>query len=455
MIGAAVLLAAIGAAHAAVLVAAYTGPAARLAGGLLVVAGNYGLRRLLFLDPVLAAEPMAWFGLILLGDLVLALLVVMSLAKPAAPLRPHPADGAVAVLILASVLLAVGDLRVPLEVRAAHWKDEYFYLCAYALARLNGPQALTRPGPLAAVAVLAVAVAAWQAAAGPLAVDLAWIASGRSMLASGADAVAGAHGLGNLEAGWIRPYGFFGNGTEFGVFLAAVALLAVAARGGGVSAWLRPLPLLCVAGVLMSVVRFTWAVLALGAVAQILLGTVGELRRTVRLALLGGTVAALGLAFLAASPVLGDSGSLFGRAFVTGTYGERLEAQAAYAAHVVEIPSILLLGEGFGGHGSAAAKFGYQAPGPRIVHHSRLLDLVQDGGLVLAGLTVLPILLAMRGGTADPVRAAALAFCLAFLTAAALLGAKSALLQTLTWGLLGVAVARAPMVAADLREQPA
>lgn len=456
MTGALALLAVIGAAHAAVLVAGYTGPAARLAGGLAVVAGNYGLRRLLFLDPVLAAEPVAWFGLILLGDMVLALLVVMSAARPAGPLRLHPADWAVGALVLASILLAVGDPRVPLEVRAAHWKDEYFYVCAYVLARLNGPHALERPGPLAWLAGGAVAVAAWQALAGPLAVDIAWIASGRSVLAGGGvEAVAGAHGLGNLEAGWIRPYGFFGNGTDFGVFLAAVALLAVAARGGRPRAWLRPLPLLCVAGVLLSVVRFTWAVLALGAVAQLLLGTLGGLRRTVRLAVLGGAVTASGGLFLALGPVLGDSGSLFGRAFVTGTYGERLEAQAAYAARLADEPSILWLGEGFGGHGSAAAKFGFAAPGPAIAHHSRLFDLVQDGGVALAGLTLLPLLLALRGGAADPVRGGALAFCLAFLAVAALLGAKSALLQTLTWGLLGVAVARAPLPAARLRERPA
>lgn len=447
-----ILLAVIGVLHAAVLVAGYMGPAARLGGGLAVVAGNYGLRRLLFLDPALAADPMAWFGLILLGDLTLLLLVLMSVARPAASLRLHPADIAVGVLLLASILLAAGDLRVPLEVRAAHWKDEYFYLCAYVLARLNGPDALRRPGVLAWLAGAAVAVAGWQAVAGPLAIDVAWIASGRSVLAGGTDAVTGAHGLGNLEAGWIRPYGFFGNGTDFGVFLAAVALLAVGARGGRAKDWLRPLPLLCAAGVVLSVVRFTWVVLALGAVAQALLGTVGEVRRTVRLSLLGAGLAGAGVLFVALSPVLGDSGSLFGRAFVTGTYGERLAAQAAYAAHLAEHPSILLLGEGFGGHGSAAAKFGHVPPGPAIAHHSRLLDLVQDGGVVLAGLTLVPVVLALRGGADDPVRAAALAFCVAFLAAAVLLGAKSAVLQTLTWGLLGVAVARARPAPVRLRE---
>lgn len=440
------VLAVIGALHVAVLVAAYTGPRARLVGGLVVIAGNYGLRRLLFLDPVLGAEPLAWFGLILLGDLVFVLLLVMSAARPEGVPRLHVADLAVAALLVVSVALAVVDVRVPLEVRAAHWKDEYLYIGAYALARLNGPHALDRPGLLGGVAVAAVAVALWQALDGPLAVDLAWIASGRSVLAPGADAVAGAHGLGNLESGWIRPYGFFGNGTDFGVFLAAVALLAVAATGGGIRGWLRPLPLLCVAGVLLSVVRFTWVVLALGMVFQVVLGVAGELRRTVLLGLLGGGVAVAGVVFLTVAPVLGDSASLWGRAFVLGTYGERAEAQAAYAGRLAEQPSILLLGEGFGGHGSAAAKFGFTAPGPVIVHHSRLLDLVQDGGMVLLCLTMLPVVLALsRGGRGggDPVRAAAVSFCLAFLIAASVLGAKSALLQTLTWGLLGVAVNRA------------
>lgn len=438
------VLAVIGALHVVVLVAAFTGPRARLVGGLVVIAGNYGLRRLLFLDPALGAEPLAWFGLILLGDLVFVLLLVMSAARPDGPPWLHPADMAVVALLVVSVGLAVADVRVPLDIRAAHWKEEYLYIGAYALARFNGPHALDRPGLLGGMAVAAVAVALWQALDGPLAVDLAWMSSGRSVLAPGADAVTGAHGLGNLDAGWIRPYGFFGNGTDFGVFLGAVALLAVGASGGGMRGWLRPLPLLCAAGVLLSVVRFTWVVLALGMVFQAVLGVTGELRRTALLGLLGGGVAVAGVVFLTVAPVLGDSASLWGRAFVTGTYGERAEAQAAYADRLAEQPSILLLGEGFGGHGSAAAKFGFTAPGPVIVHHSRLLDLVQDGGLVLLGLTALPVILVLRGGGGgDAVRGAALAFCLAFLIAASLLGAKSALLQTLTWGFLGVAVNRA------------
>ena len=434
----------IGAVHVIILVAAYTGPRARLVGGVVVIAGNYGLRRLLFLAPTLGADPSAWFGLILLGDLVFVLLLVMSAVRPVVPMRLHGADIAVGGLVMLSVLMAVGDLRVPLDVRAAHWKDEYLYVGAYALARLNGPWALERPGLLGVLAVAAVAVALWQTVAGPLAVDVAWIASGRSMLAPAVEAVAGAHGLGNLEAGWIRPYGFFGNGTDFGVFLAAVALLAVAAGGGGVRAWLRPLPLLCIAGVLLSVVRFTWVVLALGMVFQAVLGAAGVVRRVAFLGVLGGGLAVAGVAFLTIAPMLGDSGSLWQRAFVMGTYGERAEAQADYAKHVAEQPSILLIGEGFGGHGSAAAKFGLVMEGPDIRHHSRLFDLVQDGGLVLLGLTVAPVIFALRGGgQPDRVRGAALAFCLAFLIAAVLLGGKSALLQTLTWGLLGVAVSRA------------
>lgn len=437
------VLGGIGAVHAAILVAAFTGPQARLIGGLAVIAVNYGLRRLLFLAPSVGGDAMAWFGIILLGDLVFVLLLVMSAARPAGPLRLHPADVAVGGLLLLSLLLAVGDLRVPLEVRAAHWKDEYLYVGAYALARLNGPRALERPGLLGGLAVAGLAVALWQAVAGPLSIDVAWIASGRSVLASGADAVAGAHGLGNLEAGWIRPYGFFGNGTDFGVFLTAVALLAVAAQGGGARAWLAPLPLLCAFGVALSVVRFTWLVLVLGVVLFALLMTVGEARRTLRLIALAGVLVASGAVFLTVAPILADSGSLIGRAFVTGTYGERAEAQAAYLAHLAAHPSILALGEGFGAHGAAAAKFGHGAPEPGIAHHSRLLDLIQDGGVALLGLALLPVVLALGGGgRPDPVRAAGLAFCLAFLAAAAVLGAKSALLQTLMWGLLGSAVTR-------------
>lgn len=439
--------------HAAVLLAGFTGPRARFAGGMALVAVNYGLRRLLFLDPVLGADPAAWFGLILLGDFVFALLIGMSAMRPAQPLRLQAVDIAVGILFLATVVLALTDGRVPLTVRAAHWKDEYFYLGAYVLARLNGPRGVEGIGILGSLAVAAVGLALWQSLAGPLWVDLAWIASGRSVLTTGGTAaLAGAHGVGNLEAGWIRPYGFFGNGTDFGVFLVAVAVLAAAAplpvnRPVSPAAFLgrmmRPVPLLCAAGVVLSVVRFTWAVLALAVLFTLVLGTAGTLRRSVRLALFGGGLAVVGTGFILLAPEVAGSGSLFERAFVTGTYLERLEAQAAYLGLLAERPTILLVGEGFGAHGSAAAKFAFEPAGPSIDHHSRVLDLVQDGGLGLLVLTLLPLVLALwMPGGADPRRAATLGFCLAFFMAAALLGAKSALLQTLYWGLLGAAVNR-------------
>lgn len=452
------LLAGIGAVHLATLLAGFTGARARLLGGLGVIAVNYGLRRLLFLDPALGGNGMVWMGLILLGDLTLVLLVAMSAARPAGRPCWTVADGAMVALCLGTLAFALGDLRLPAVVRLAHWKEEYLPLLAYVLARLNGPEAAARPAVLAAVAVLGGGVALWQAIGGPLPIDIAWMMSGHSVLTgTGLDAVAGAHGLGNLDGGYLRPYGIFGNGTDFGVFLAFVGLWAIAARlpEGGVSfprfasAALRPLPMLCLLGALVSVVRFTWAVWALGGLFLALFLARGGMERGLRLWGLGTALAAAAAAFLALAPVLGDSGSLTGRAFVTGTYWDRWQAQDALLERFAERPALLLTGEGFGVNGAAARKFLPDPEVPRIEPHSRVLDLLQDGGVPLLLLVLAPVLLAFRGGARDPVRAAMLAFMAAFLLCAALLGAKSLLLQTLTWGALGIAVTR------QTREAPA
>jgi hypothetical protein len=449
----AVLLAAgVVAGHVGVLLGGFGGGAARLWGGLGIIAVNYGLRRLLFLDPALGSGEAAWRGLILLGDLTLLLLVAMSAARPVGRPRVEAADLAVAALALVTLALAVADDRLPMIVRLAHWKEEYLYLAAYVLARLNGPAAAARPGPLAGLALAGVAMALWQAVAGPLPIDLAWVRSGHSLLTEGgAQAVAGAHGLGNLAAGYLRPYGFFGNGTDFGVFLAVVGLWSAAARlPVGPCPWprllaalLRPVPLACLLGIVVSVVRFTWAVWALGVLSMALLTARGGGGRALRLWGLGSLMAGAAIAFLAVAPFVGGAGSLVGRAFVTGTYQDRLDTQGAVLAALAEHPSWLAIGEGFGANGAAARKFLPPTERPVIEPHSRLLDLVLDGGLGLLVLAVAPLVLAARGGGGgDPQRAALLAFAVSLMICAALLGAKSSLLQALYWGALGMAVTR-------------
>lgn len=448
----ALLLGLIGALHLGLLVAAFTSPAARLAGGLAAIALNYGLRRLLFLDPALGASQGAWLGLILLGDLTLVLIVAMSAARPAGRPTVTATDLAVAGVALVTVALALADGRLPAVVRLAHWKEEYLALAAYALARLNGPAAAARPGALAAVAVAAVGVVLWQAVVGPLPIDIAWVRSGHSVLtAGGAAEIVGAHGLGNLEAGFLRPYGLFGNGTDCGVFLAFVGLWAVAARlpagGAGARALaraaLRPLPLLCALGLLLTVVRFTWLVGALG-LLLLALGTArGGAARGLRLWVLGTALAAGAGGFLLLAPLVGGSGSLVERAFVTGTWADRADSHAAVRDRVQADPAILLIGEGFGANGAAARKFLPAPETPRVEPHSRVLDLLLDGGLPLVAVVLAPLALALGGGGAgDPVRAAMLAFAGAFLLGAALVGAKSMLLQTLVWAALGIAVTR-------------
>lgn len=431
--------------HVAALLAAFGGPGRRFAAGVAVVAANYGLRRLLFLDPALGAEPMAWYGAILLGDLTLALIVVMAVMRPAPGTRLTRTDLAVAALAVVATLLAAVDDRTPALVRAAHWKDEYFYLVAYLLARLDPPR---RPvtGVLAAIALAGVAVAVWQAVMGPTPLDLAWVASGRSMLADhGGAEVVGAHGLGNLEAGWLRPYGVFGNGTDMGVFLTFVALLAAAqrlpeTRAITAGALTRPLTVLCLLGVLLTVVRFGWAVAALAIAAVLVLGVQGPVRRTMRVAALGLSGVLVIGGFVAVAPAIAGTGGLIERAFVTGTWLDRVQAQGAFLDHLAAHPLVLVSGEGFGAHGSAAAKFGPPARPETIAHHSRLFDFVQDGGLGLALLQTLPLVLALAARPTEPVRVAALGFCVALFVCAALLGAKSALLATCAWAALGIAV---------------
>lgn len=435
--------------HGAALLVAFGGPGRRFAAGVAVVAANYGLRRLLFLDPVLGAEPMAWYGVILLGDMTLALIVSMAAMHPAAGTRLTRTDLAVAALAVVATLLAVVDDRTSGLMRAAHWKDEYFYLIVYVLARLDPPLRQVS-GLLAGIAGVGVAVAAWQAVMGPTPLDLAWVASGRSMLADhGGAEVVGAHGLGNLEAGWLRPYGVFGNGTDMGVFLTLLALLAAAQRlpqGRTITAGLllralgRPLPVLCLLGVLLTVVRFGWAVAAVAVGAVLVLGVQGAVRRTMRLAAVGLSGALVIGGFVAVAPALAGTGGLFERAFVTGTWLDRVQAQAVFLDHLTAHPGVLVSGEGFGAHGSAAAKFGPPDRPEAIAHHSRLFDFVQDGGLGLALLQALPLVLAVAARPTEPVRVVALAFVLALFACAALLGAKSALLATCSWAALAIAV---------------
>lgn len=447
----AVLLGIIAAVHLGVLVAGFTGGRARLAGGIGIIAVNYGLRRLLFLDPALGGSQGLWMGLILLGDLTLVLLVVMSAVRPVGPLRLQAADLAVAALAGVTLVLALADGRLPPLVRLAHWKEEYLPVAAYVLARLNGPAAAARPGWLAAIAVAAVLVALRQAIFGPMDIDIAWIRSGHSVLtAGGVDAVAGAHGLGNLVGGYLRPYGIFGNGTDFGVFTAAIGLWAIAARlpvGGAsfgrfLAACFRPLPPVCLLGALISVVRFTWGVWALGLVLLALLTATGGAARGLRLWGLGSLLVMAVAGFLALSPLLGGSDSLLARAFVSTTYEDRAQGQAAIVERMAADPAILLVGEGFAGNGAAARKFLPPPEVPPVEAHSRLIDLVQDGGLGLLLLALAPLALAWRGGADDPVRAAMLAFSLALLACAAVLGGKSLVLQTLFWAAIGIAVTR-------------
>lgn len=430
-----VLLAGLGGVHLVAILVAYGGPMARFTAGLAVILCNYGLRRLLFLDPLLADSEMLWLGIILLGDMTLALIVLMGgLARPTPPGGWRGADGAVVALLLWSLALALLDGRVPQMARLAHWKEEYFYLLAYGLARWNGVPGLApgRSRLLVGVAGLAVAVALSQALFGPNPLDRAWLDSGRSVLLRN-EALEGAHVLGNLGAGYIRPWGIFGNGTDYGVVLAFIAVFAWAVRRWGVVA-------LSLAGVGLGTVRFTWAVALAALGLRAVLSPSGSWP-TRAVALAAGAMA-LGAVFLLLAPLVGGSDTLLGRAFVTGTLWDRWEGQGAMVARLGESPALLLTGEGFGLYGSAALKFGFMTEDRLIAHHSRIFDLIQDGGVILLVLTVLPLVLVSRRRGDSATARAGLAFAWSLLLLAAVLGAKSAVIQTLFWASVGLALVR-------------
>lgn len=436
----------VGLAYSSLLLYAACGEGHRFSAALTGLAINYGLRRLLFLDPWLGQSELAWYTLIIVADVFVVLVFFLGTVSG----RSVPADCVTDYLVFALLALTLGlallDPRVPWMVRFAHWKEEYGCLIFYFLVRQCGTAAGTRYGlPL----FLVIAGLVWggiQMVDGPGMLDLAWIESGRSVLArGGAVGVTGAHGLGNLEAGWLRPYAFFGNGTDMGVFMAFSWVLSRPRPGGVVEILVRTgLAALCAAGTVLTMVRFTWVVLA-GAMLGSILGRLRSVLVRVLVLLLIGMVCVPSLEAIQAVALRWEhTHSLVGRVFVTGTYLQRWHAQVAWLDQVLHNPGVLLVGYGFGASGSAMTKFApEQSPhAGDVYHHSRAMDLVEDGGMALLVLVIAILVSASRGSGRDALGQGMVSFAWSLMLASVFLGGKSVVLAALFWSALGLAVNR-------------
>lgn len=431
---------------------ALTGPGARFTAAISGLAVNYGVRRFLFYDLALGQSEIAWYVLILVGDLFVGLIMVIGLIEAPRPFSWARADCYVGLLIIFTVFLACVDERVSVIVRFAHWKEEYGCLFLYVLARQCGKDAGRCVGLLLSLSIVAVFWSIRQIVWGPSALDIAWIESGRSVLAQeGIVEVVGAHGLGNLEAGWLRPYAFFGNGTDMGVFMAFVWALASACHSFGVS-WKRRFSLLflCAFGSFSTMVRFTWVVFLGTVVGQIFMWLPSSLWRW-------GIFICTGLSLGGAALWIGSItsqgehvGSLLDRVFFTGTYIQRVHAQTAWFQNMAEKPVHLFIGKGFGANGAAHAKFSGPIEGDEDsppYHHSRALDLVEDGGCFLLILVALTLWTGLRSVKHSDVLSCRMAsFVGSLVIVSVFLGGKSVLLGALLWGSLGVVVNRRKVV---------
>ena len=186
--------------------------------------------------------------------------------------------------------------------------------------------------------------------------------SGRSVLAQGGTyEVVGAHGLGNLEAGWLRPYAFFGNGTDMGVFMAFVWALVRASHSLEMS-WKRRMSLvfLCACGSFLTMVRFTWVVFWGTVFGQLFIRLSSSFWRwaMVFFIVLGMAISAVWV--VSVVPQERSIDSFLDRVLFTGTYVQRVHAQTAWFQYVAQDPGILLIGKGFGAGGAAYAKFSEQ-----------------------------------------------------------------------------------------------
>lgn len=439
----------IGLVYSGLLLYATSSDGARFTAALTALVINYGLRRLLFLDPWLGQSELAWYALILVADGFVALVFVLGVINA----RSVPLHTGIDHLVLALLGLTLGllllDFRVPWMIRLAHWKEEYGCLIFYFLARQCGPSAGTAYGmPLSLVAGGLVWGTA-QLIGGPGVLDLAWIESGRSVLVrDGAVSVVGAHGLGNLEAGWLRPYAFFGNGTDMGVFMAFAWVLCRPRPGGPVEVLVRTgVAGLCVAGTALTMVRFTWVVLGGAMLGSLLVRVRFVFARILALVVVVfGSIPAIEV-MQAMAPQWEHTRSLLGRVFFTGTYLQRWHAQLAWLEHAVQEPGILFLGKGFGAMGSAMTKFApeLRPHADQAYHHSRAMDFVEDGGITLLVLILAILVAASRGGQRDALGQGMLSFAWSLMLTSVFLGGKSVLLAALFWGALGIAVNRRGM----------
>ena len=427
---------------------ALMGPAERFSAAISNVTINYGVRRFLFYDSGLGQSELAWYALILLGDTFVILMIILNLTDAFRPFLWTCADWFIAFLIVVTICLACMDPRVPLLIRLAHWKEEYACLLFYVLSRQCGREVGMSVGPLLGLSVLAAVWSMRQIIWGPTALDIAWIESGRSVLAqSGTHEVVGAHGLGNLEAGWLRPYAFFGNGTDMGVFMAFVWAL-VRARHCVEMSWMRRILLLslCACGSFLTMVRFTWVVFCGTVIGQFFTRLSSSLWRwgIILCVTLGLGTTAIGV--LSVAPQGGPIGSLFDRVLFMGTYTQRVYAQVAWFQRLAQDPGVLFIGKGFGAGGAAHAKFSEpveldeNAP---PYHHSRALDFIEDGGILLLILVALALGTGLRNIRHTDILSCTMASFVAFLVVASVfLGGKSVLLGSLLWSALGVVVSR-------------
>jgi hypothetical protein len=422
--------------------------------GVLALVLNYGVRRLIFLDPVASESQWLWLSLTLFGDLTLIVLLLVSVAARGYRIPLRAADKAVLVLFAFTVILALGDPRGPVLTKTAYWKSHYFYILAFFLARWNSPPERTARITLYAVAVVAVADGLRQFFFGLNLIELGWIDSGFSILANSTEQVTGAHYLGDLSAGFVRVFSFFSGPTAYGTFL--VFTLSIWMRESFAEhpvtgprlmrALCHPFVLTLLMGLLITLQRRSWFVLLMYLTLFAVLSTPKQSIRWKRLLTAATLLATLLACFLLVATELRGVKGPVGRIFITGTYtGGRLTYWSEFLEKVAANPHLLLTGDGIGSNSAAASKFGVSIGSRRILHHNYLFTMVEDGGVILAALWFLPLVItgrSLRSASTQPFVSSEVAYTSAVLMAAVLVGGflSNSVELTLYWSGIGIAL---------------
>jgi hypothetical protein len=215
----------------------------------------------------------------------------------------------------------------------------------------------------------------------------------------------------------------------------------------------HPFILALLVGLLVTLHRRSWFLLLMYLTVFVVISSPRQLSRWRKLLTAMVLLATLLVCFLLVAAELREMRGPVGRIFTTGTYtGGRLTHWGEFFDDVVANPHMLLIGGGIGSDSATAAKFGVGARGSRILHHNYLFTMIEDGGLILAVLWIIPLVIAVRSlRWASPRSSVSteIAYTSSVLLAAVLVGgflSNSAEL-TLYWSGIGLALS-------DKRREP-